>query len=274
MADQLETRTKQRSPEHPSLNLEEALSRAHQLYDHESFNWTAADVAKRHWGYGPLSSSGLRTLAALIHYGLLEETGGGPKRRVRLTNSARSILIDRREDATERDAAIRKAALTPKLFEVLWAEWGPRLPSEANMEFDLIQKYKFNPVSVRAFIKDFKATVAYARLGEDAAEDKPIEPEQAAKPAEHTYPKQPEHAFPLRGNPSPQGTSMPQVQQDPGTSLPIDVTIPLLSGRRAILRIPASLSDIEYDLILDIVKDNMAKMKPIIVPTSTEGGPV
>jgi len=270
MADDKKGKTKMRSPEHPVIGLEEAVKRAQEFYDHESVNYAAVDVAKKHWGYGPLSSSGMRTLAALIHYALLEETGAGKERRVRLTKLARAILLDRREDPTERNEALRVAALNPKLYETLWKQWGPTLPSEASMEFDLVQKYSFNPDSVRAFIKEFKATMSFANVAQsgnltNGGDDNPPleEPVSVALP---------EVRAPLPRQNQPQVAPMPAIQSDQNVQ-PLDLPIPLGFGRRAILRIPSIMSQKEYDLILKSVQDNLELYREMIVAPPVTGAP-
>jgi hypothetical protein len=266
--------TKNRSPEHPAVGLQEAVEKAREFYELESFNYAHVDVAKKHWGYAPKSSSGMRLLAALLHYGLLEDSGDGSDRRVRLTAQAKAILLDRREDSTERDVALQKAALSPAIYRTLWKSWGAGWPiSDANMEFELIQKYKFNPDSVRAFIKDFKATVLFAKLPQsstirDTGDDKKLVEDSGGNGSLTPPPPPP----PKIKSP---GGSMPEIQHDVSAQLPpLDLTIPLTGGRRAILRIPAVLSPAEYELILAMVQDNMAKMKPMIVPGPQNGGPV
>jgi hypothetical protein len=268
MADEVKAikRQKQRSPEHPGISLQEAVERAQVFYGHEVFNYAPVNVAKKHWGYGELSSSGMRILAALLHYGLFEEEGGGKGRRVRLTALGKAILLDKREDSTERDDALRKAALNPVIFATLWKKWGPALPSDANMEFELVQNFKFNPDSVRPFIKDFKATIAFAKLAQSGevedvgdetakAENLPkIGGEFVARPKAPHLP--------------PQGGQMPMTHHAQNAMPPLDVTIPLTGGRRATLRIPSELTDAEFNLILDLVRENMTRMKPMIVQTT------
>ena len=259
---------KQRSPEHPSIDLRQAITRARVFYEHERFNYAAVDVAKAHWGYGPVSSSGLRILAALIHFGLLEATGDGGQRRVRLTELAKSILVDNRDTSPERDEALRKAALRPRIYAALWKEWSDGLPSDSQMEFDLVRTYKFNPDSVRAFIKDFKATIAYANLLGSPNEDKPdVE-------SIHEKLRRAEEFRPFsQSNASPQATTMSATQFESNAAPPLDLPIPLMGGRRAILRIPPVLSQAEYDLILEMVSESMARMRPMIVRSPAEGGP-
>ncbi len=209
----------------------------------------------------------MRQLAALIHFGLLEETGGGATRRVRLTILAKAILLDRRENTTERDAALRKAALNPTIYATLWKEWGPALPSEASMEYELVTKYKFNPDSVRAFIKDFRASVIMAKLGQstdvrDAPEDRQTDDGQTVTPVTRQTPLIPKSPPPSHGG----GEPMPQVQPDmPGNLAPFDITILLSGGRRAVLRMPVGISQDDFDRILRVMPSQLEENKPVLV---------
>jgi hypothetical protein len=138
MAEQTEqvektaTAQKHRSPDHPAISLPEAIKRAEVFYKHEGFNFAPTDVAKLHWGYAAKSSSGMRLLSALIQYGLLEESGAGGQRRVRLTPLGKAIVLDNREDTREKDAALRKAALNPTIHSRLWKYWNGDVPSDRN----------------------------------------------------------------------------------------------------------------------------------------------
>ncbi|HKY99123.1 MAG TPA: hypothetical protein VJL35_14805 [Gemmatimonadaceae bacterium] len=260
---------KQRSPEHPGVSLEEAVERAGDFYKYESFNYAPADVAKRHFGYGPKSSSGMRLIAALKHYGLFEEDGSGHERRLRLTPLARNILLDRREDPTEREDALRTAALNPAIYRTLWKYWNGNLPSDPNMEFELIRKFKFNPDSVRPFIKDFKATVTFAKLAQSDSL-LPVSEETAGEQERRPHTVTPPPSAPPTNK--PQGGSMPQVQTaDTVQMAPLDVTIPLGGGIRAILRMPESLTKSQFNYLVTMLKVNLGTMMPILTgnPEST-----
>src|SRR5206468_3409095 len=121
-------------------DLAEAIERAKQFYEHERFNYAPTQVAVTDLGYTAKSSSGLRALAALLHFGLLEEEGSGEDRRVRLSDLGKRIVLDTREGSKEREGAISEAALRPRLYQALWERWGPHLPSDSNMEYDLLRE--------------------------------------------------------------------------------------------------------------------------------------
>ena len=69
---------KMRSPAYPGINLEVALKRASGLYVKERRNAVAFPVAVSYWGFGPKSSGGLVSVAALKSFGLLDDVERGP----------------------------------------------------------------------------------------------------------------------------------------------------------------------------------------------------
>jgi hypothetical protein len=160
-------RRKDRSPSYPGINLETALERAEKLYTEERTNAAPVNTILDHWGYKPKSGGGMVALAALKKFGLLLDEGAGENRRARLSDLALRMIRDKRPDSRERQDLIRQAALTPPIHTELWSQirehgW----PSEASMEYDLVQGRGFTEGGAREFIQEFKSTIAYARLGE------------------------------------------------------------------------------------------------------------
>lgn len=248
-----------RSPEYPAMDLESAIAKAEILRGKEGFAYAAVSVAAGHWNYSAGSGSGFRAIAALRHYGLLEEEGSGPARRVRLTVLAKNILLDNREASAEKAAAIQQAALNPKTYRSLWALWGPSLPSNENMQYHLQMKLEFNAGAISGFIKDFRATVAFAKLGQGG--DTSVE---EGKSEENDF-------VPPGGTPKGDSlgktrkeTPMPEVQNQPNTRT-WDLVIPLISGTQAILRVPLPLSDADYTMMTAMIDANLKGMKAAIV---------
>src|SRR5690606_17547047 len=113
-----------RSPAYPFIALDKAVARADALRRAVGKNDTRVVSAVHHWGYGPKSSGGIQTVAALKHFGLLEDSGSGQDRRVKLTDLANRILLDQRPNSIERQELIKRAALNPKMHQELWERWG------------------------------------------------------------------------------------------------------------------------------------------------------
>jgi len=157
-----------RSPAYPFVNLETAITRAQEFFDKEQRNAANWNVAVKHWGFVEGSSNGASTLAALTSFGLMQDEGIGEKRKVRLTQNALRILLDKRPDSKERTDLIKQAALAPKIHQQLWDKWGNNLPSDATLRHTLLLEWPtpFNENAVDGFIREYKDTIAFAKLTE------------------------------------------------------------------------------------------------------------
>jgi|SRR5581483_1670690 len=158
-------RKRQRSPAYPFINLETAIRRAKEFYDHEGRNSAPLKVAVKHWGYEEKSSGGLQTAAALISFGLMKDEGTGDKRKLKLTPAALTILLDERPDSQERANAIKTAALTPKIHQQLWNKFQAGQTSDANMKHMLMLELNppFQPNAADAVIKEYRDTIGFAK---------------------------------------------------------------------------------------------------------------
>lgn len=148
---------KERSPAFPFITLDRALERARQFYGEEKRGVAPLSRAVMHWEYSPGSSGGLQTVAALKQYGLLEDVGGsGASRQLKLSELALRILLDQREDATERNAHIRTAALNPPVAQEVMDRWSDGLPSDGTLLHFLIVERKFSESSATSAVKILK----------------------------------------------------------------------------------------------------------------------
>ena len=155
-----------RSPAYPGINLEMAIKRAQQFYDHEKRNAAPVSVALKHWNFKEKSGGGMIAVAALKAFGLMADTGSGNKRNVQLTDAALRIILDQRQDSAEREAAIKAAAIRPKMHATLWKKWATSLPSDDNLRHALVFDWKFNENTVGDFIKEYKDTIRFAKLSD------------------------------------------------------------------------------------------------------------
>lgn len=150
-----------RSPAYPFITLEKALARAEELRKAVGRNETRIDSAKSHWKYGPKSSGGIQTVAALRHFGLVDDLGD---KRIKLSDTALRILLDQRPDDSEKRELIKKVALTPKMHRELWEKWRSELPVDAEIRHYLVLDRKFNENGAEDLIGEYKATLNFAGL--------------------------------------------------------------------------------------------------------------
>jgi hypothetical protein len=165
-----------RGPSYPSMSLEEAIGKAMQFWTAEKRNAAPVEVAARNWGYSPSSSSGKVVTAALLHFGLLEDSGAGATRTVKLTGRALDILLDEVSDSPRRIQALQDAVREPRIYTDVLNKWPPsELPSDQTLRFYLLREKSFNEGAISAFIKDFRASLAYAKLDKTPTIDSPLQ---------------------------------------------------------------------------------------------------
>jgi hypothetical protein len=153
-----------RGPSYPALTIEEALRKADQFWNAEKRSTAPMAAAAGHWGYSSTSSSGKVAVAALLHFGLMVDIGASAARTVKLTPRALDIILDM-PNSPKRLEALRDAVRTPKLYADIMAKWpASELPSDQTLRYYLVREKNFNEASVEGFLKDFRASLAYARL--------------------------------------------------------------------------------------------------------------
>ncbi len=168
-----QTRSKKhRSPPHPFIGLNAAISRARELYEKQRMHPGLILTVAGYWGFAPKSSGGLQTIGALKKFRLMEDaSSSGEDRQLKLTDLARQILL-RPEASPERVEAIQRAALGPPLYAEMFSKWGKDLPSDESITTYLTLDLNFNPTAVPSVIKNYKDTLALAGLsGSDNISD-------------------------------------------------------------------------------------------------------
>jgi hypothetical protein len=174
-------KNKDRSPNFPFINLENALERAYRLYQEEKKGSVPFAVAVKHWGYSLNSSGASQTVAALKNYGLINDEGSGTHRRIRLSELALRIILDNRPDSPDIGLFKRQAALSPSLTSEIYDKWPDSLPSEHNLHHFLVLDKKFNPDTARKVCKIIKENEIFTKdsiadiLSSNEKEEKDIE---------------------------------------------------------------------------------------------------
>lgn len=153
---------RERSPRSPFITLRKALERAREFYDANNRHAVRVDSATAAWGYASKSSGGRQTLATLIMYGLLQDSGSGADRKVQVTDSAWRYLVDEREE--HRLAYLREFALAPKIMIELWKAWRDLPPSDAECRSQLRIERGFTEAAAQDLIAIYKDNVALAKL--------------------------------------------------------------------------------------------------------------
>ena len=157
-------RQRTRSPSYPYLDLQGALEKAAVLWHAEGRHAASISVVMQHWGYKEESSTGYSCVAALKKFGLVDHDGMGETRQMKLSGLALRILLDDDPQSEERRAALREAALGPRIHAELWERYGIDLPSDQSLKRFLVLERSFNEASVDELLAEYKGTMAFAGL--------------------------------------------------------------------------------------------------------------
>ncbi|TPM03634.1 hypothetical protein FJ960_14200 [Mesorhizobium sp. B2-3-11] len=155
-----------RSPAYPVLTIDKAISQANALRKQEGDYAAPLTSAFAAWGYGAKSSGGRQTLATLKYYGLIDIAGENDARKVKVSDAARKILLDEREDQTEKKVRIREAALKPAAHQILFNEYPTGLASDGTVRHFLIFDHGFNTEAANELISQFRQTASFAGIYE------------------------------------------------------------------------------------------------------------
>jgi hypothetical protein len=144
--------------------VKEAIEKAKALFDAQGKYPAPMSLAFDAWGYGAKSSGGRDIRAALKYFGLITIEGDGETGKVKLTEDALRILLDDREDQTEKKAIIRRVALNPAIHKKLLEQFPDGIKSDAAVEHFLVFEEGFNKSAAGAVVVEFKTTADYAEL--------------------------------------------------------------------------------------------------------------
>ena len=165
-AEKPQKRRAGRSPAYPYIPVQKALEQAKALHAQEGEYAAPLASAVAAWGYSPKSSGGRQTLATMKYYGLIDITGEGDGRKIKVSDIARRIFLDQREDDTEKRQLIRRVALTPAAHQSLYNEYPNGLASPGSVEHFLIFDQGYNKDAAKELMEEFKQTASFSGLYE------------------------------------------------------------------------------------------------------------
>lgn len=152
-----------RSPSHPSVSLAVAIERAKQFHE----TWGCSEIGLndtfKSWGYRPRSGAGNQLVAAMTSFGLLDSSGKGQQRLLKISDIALAGLFARDPGADSASSVIPELVLKPVVYQVLWERWGFDLPSTPKIEKFLVGELDFNKKTVDRFLRDYLDSIGLAR---------------------------------------------------------------------------------------------------------------
>ena len=154
---------RERSPSFPYLDLETCIDLMKRLYGAAKMNEVRQADAAEAWDMKPKSGSLLRYVAAMGQFGLIETSGGGDQRRIKISSTGRRILEDDRPGV--REELKSEAALKPTMVRGLYLgdgdmpTWGKDRPSDSIAESSLKFDMGFGAEAARRFLTVYDATI-------------------------------------------------------------------------------------------------------------------
>jgi hypothetical protein len=175
-----------RGPSYPFVDLEEAIGLTRKIYDYTKRSSAPSNaVVEQALKYSLKSSGGVKTIAALKSYGLIEESEGNHSKTLKITDRAYRILVDE-ATSPERIQAVKDAALSPKWYQYCWEKWGDSRPP--SMRSTLLIDHGFVPSTVDSFLQDYEKTLKFAGISEGLA-DQSMPKEDSSRGDGHIFSK-------------------------------------------------------------------------------------
>jgi hypothetical protein len=152
---------RERSPSFPYIGLEKAVERLQKLYEKaKRFDVLIANAAKD-WGLQPKSSSTAQTVGALLAFGLIEDSGTGDDRKIKVSDAGWRILEDVRSGV--RESLLAEAALKPKIISEYAEKWKDGRPDDAHCLSQLKIDSHFTEEGAAKFLKVFDETIGFTK---------------------------------------------------------------------------------------------------------------
>jgi hypothetical protein len=178
--ENIDKKQRVRSPNYPIVALDKAIELVSALFENQSRYLVPIEAAAKDWGISNKGSYLAQHVATLSSYGLIDTEGEKDSRKIKISELAFQILIDKRPESEQRHAFIKEAALNPDIFRKIYEAYPSGFPAEHTLEYELVSKYKFNQRAVRSFIDIIKTTFTFANVyksdimnGKNTSIDKP-----------------------------------------------------------------------------------------------------
>jgi hypothetical protein len=151
------------SPSYPSVSLPVALERVKSLHDDFGQVEVSLSDALNCWGYKPRGGTGYRLVSAMVSFGLLDSSGVGNERRLRISRVLLDHFFSKEVSEYDKSEAIQDFAIKPGIYQMLWKFWGYGLPADDDLKQYLVDELGFNPRMVPQFLRGYRETLEFAK---------------------------------------------------------------------------------------------------------------
>jgi hypothetical protein len=166
MAETTPKKQRNRSPNYPVVSLKAALEYLEQLrkFANGTYYVPLSPAIEDAWQMKAGSSYGKQVAAALKAFGLVEDKGSGDSRSIRVSEAGAKILGSH----SDRPKLLREAAIRPSVHKELWTHFNGDFPPDVTLRQYLLfdrEGNKFSEGAVDDFLKEFRDTLEFAKLG-------------------------------------------------------------------------------------------------------------
>lgn len=184
--NQVPQQKRERSPNFPYISLGKALDRLEVLFTKaKRHEVRVADIAGD-WKLKATSGSTDRNVAALLAYGLIEDSGTGDSRKIKISENGWRILEDGRPGVREKMLA--DAALKPAIIQQYASLWSEGRPDDTHALSQLKFEGGFTSDGAAQFLRVFDETIRFTEAVESDKntatgdqEERENEPENGAE---------------------------------------------------------------------------------------------
>jgi hypothetical protein len=157
---------RERSPQFPYISLTKALERIETMANKAGHHEVRVFDVAADWKLSPKSSSTDRNVAALVSYGLVEESGTGEAKKIKISENGWRIMEDKRPGV--RDKLLAEAAIKPPVIEEYARHWGERRPDDGHALSQLKFEGGFTDEGATQFLRVFDETIRFTKAFEAA----------------------------------------------------------------------------------------------------------
>lgn len=166
MAESTQKANRHRSPNYPSISLEEAIQKIRVIYDDHRKNPADREVFSKILGYKGLNGASAKVISSLSKYGLLEGSGTA----LRVSSIGEDLALHRPGDP-EFAKAVHIAVGSPTFFKELFLEYPEGLPTSDHSIEAALRKRGFHPQAVAPAIQTYRDTLDYEAKVTTASEE-------------------------------------------------------------------------------------------------------
>jgi hypothetical protein len=225
---------KGRSPNSPKFDLGQAIELVRALHNKIGRSAVKAEIAAGALGYKGMNGAALGTLGAISQYGLIGRSSGN----VQVTDLALRILHPL--DEAKKNAALKEAALNPKVFGEIYENWNDM--TEDVLANHLIHK-RFIPEAAKRAASVYKLNYDIAKLGAPSND--------GAQNATPQAPSKPTEVDNSRAAQTPPASSKPQ---EPARNMLATFKIPVGSAEAEIIFTGEKLEAADFDAVSEYME--------------------